>query len=171
MSRRKLRENNKIIIYSLIRTPIKEGHATYISTNSSSTCACLSSSTSNTVSTMQFSTIAAAALLSLASSAFADPQCNQGGSFFSCADAQTACNTVTQNPISFSAGATSKQIGGFGSAQVWLTRAASSKTTDNCNALCNQIVASCCPSGGFGQKSTVALQAGEQGSVQIIPAN
>lgn len=119
---------------------------------------------------MQFTIVTVVALLSLASGAFASPQCNQGGSFFSCADAQTACNTVTQNSINFPSGATSMQIGGFGSAQVWLTRAASSKTTDNCNALCNQIVSSCCPSGGVGQKSTVALQAGEQGSVQIIPA-
>ncbi|KLO15137.1 hypothetical protein SCHPADRAFT_281963 [Schizopora paradoxa] len=120
---------------------------------------------------MQFNVVVVSALLSLASSAFADPQCNQGGSFFSCDDAQTACNTVTQNPINLGLDKTQLQIGGFGSAQVWLTRKASSKTTDNCNALCNQIVASCCPSGGFGQKSTIALQAGEQGSVQIIPAN
>ena len=89
----------------------------------------------------------------------------------SCDDAQTACNTVQQNPINLGLDKTQLQIGGFGSAQVWLTRKASSKTTDNANALCNQIVASCCPSGGFGQKSTIALQAGEQGSVQIIPAN
>jgi len=111
-------------------------------------------------------------VLALASGVFAaTPQCNQGGSFFSCVDAQTACNGVSQNPINFPSGQTAMQIGDSGSAQVWLTRVASSKTTDDCNALCNQIVESCCPSGGFGQKSTVALESGEQGSVQIIPAN
>ncbi|KLO04602.1 hypothetical protein SCHPADRAFT_749889 [Schizopora paradoxa] len=124
---------------------------------------------------MQFTGVAISALLSLASRAVAEEQagllCNQGGSFFSCADAQTACNTVSQNPISFSPGATAKQIGGFGSAQVWLTRAASSKTTDNCNDLCNQILASCCSGVTFAQKSTIPLMSGEQGSVQIIPAN
>ncbi len=121
---------------------------------------------------MLFSIETIVSLLALASGAFAaTPQCNQGGAFFSCADAQTACNGVSQNPINFPSGQTAMQIGGSGSAQVWLTRVASSKTTDDCNALCNQIVDSCCANGdGTMEKSTIPLQSGEQGSVQIIPA-
>jgi len=118
---------------------------------------------------MQFTVATALSLLALASGAFAaTAECTDDGSFFTCADAQTACDGVSPDPISFPFGATSMQIGGFNSAQVWLTRAASSKTTDNCNALCNQILESCC-AGEFGQKGTISLQSGEQGSVQIIP--
>jgi hypothetical protein len=41
---------------------------------------------------------------------------------FSCSDAQIACNSVTQNDdVTLANGQTAKQIGGFGTAAVWLT--------------------------------------------------
>ena len=115
--------------------------------------------------------LALGALVALATGTFAQaPQCNQPSAFFSCSDASQACNSVTQNDISLSLGQTAKQIGGFGSAQVWLTRAASSTTEGNMNEVCFQIVAACC-TGNTGSKSTAPLPGDDQtGSVQIIPS-
>ncbi|TDL24290.1 hypothetical protein BD410DRAFT_116008 [Rickenella mellea] len=97
-------------------------------------------------------------------------QCNQGGSSFSCKDAQAACNTVKAIPIPFGLGETNKQIGVSGSVQVWLMRVASSGTEDNMNELCNEIIQSCCNDQSKMQKSSIALQPGEEGSVQIFSA-
>ncbi|TDL23339.1 hypothetical protein BD410DRAFT_839215 [Rickenella mellea] len=116
---------------------------------------------------MRFNQILTVSFIYLAASAFAQ-QCNQGGGFFLCSDAQTACNTVTANPVTLGNGQTAKQIGGFGTAEGWLTRAKSSKTNGNLNALCSQIVAGCCAGVTTAQKSTIPLESGEQGSVQII---
>ncbi|TDL23340.1 hypothetical protein BD410DRAFT_178798 [Rickenella mellea] len=118
---------------------------------------------------MRFNQILTVSFIYLATGAFAQ-QCNQGGGFFSCSDAQTACNSVTTGTIKLGNQETARQIGGFGSAQVWLTRAKTSATNGNMHDLCVDIFNSCCAGQSFAQKSTIALQNGEQGSVQIIPS-
>lgn len=103
----------------------------------------------------------------------ADPECNKGGSLFYCRDAQTACDSVTKSSVSVSFGQNGVQIASFGSVSIWLIRAVSSSTTDDMNALCNQIISSCCPGGtnDMDQRtvsaSKVALAPGEEGFVQI----
>lgn len=113
-------------------------------------------------------------LLSLLISTIAqNVNCGSGGDNFPilCTDAQKACDTVQTKDVTLGAGETTKSIGGFGTAQVYLTRAKTSSTHGDLNALCNQIVSICC----FGVKSInnsqAALQIGQQGSVQIDTLN
>jgi hypothetical protein len=94
-------------------------------------------------------------------------QCNEGGASFTCADATTACNRVHSCNYSFGSGQTAMQIATYGSATVWLTRAKSSSSRDDMNALCHQIDSDCC-SGEYMTKSQVPFQSGGQGSVQIV---
>jgi hypothetical protein len=94
-------------------------------------------------------------------------QCNQGGGFITCTDATTACNQVHSYSYSFGSGQTAMKVATYGSATVWLTRAASSNSDDDMNALCLQILSDCC-SGQSMTKSTIAFATGEQGSLQIV---
>ncbi|TDL13514.1 hypothetical protein BD410DRAFT_797598 [Rickenella mellea] len=114
---------------------------------------------------MQF-TLLTVAFVALASGVFAQ-QCSTDGDKIFCTDARAACATVQSTRIDVDG--TLRVIGASGSAQVVLTRAASSTTSEDMNALCNQIVDTCCASGDTMTKSTIALQSTEQGSVQIIP--
>jgi hypothetical protein len=96
------------------------------------------------------------------------PQCSQGSGTYKCSDAQTACNGVSRDNIGFPKFKGSLMVSEFGTAQVWLGRAITSASKGDMNALCNQIVATCC-TGETGTKSTVAFPAGEKGLVSIVP--
>ena len=97
-------------------------------------------------------------------------KCNEGGGLINCVDARNACAGVSPS-VSFpaSSGDTAKILKKSGSATVFLTRAKSSATQGDANALCLQIVDKCC-TGATMSKSEIPLPAGEQGSIQIVPS-
>ncbi|TDL14488.1 hypothetical protein BD410DRAFT_809691 [Rickenella mellea] len=113
---------------------------------------------------MQFTKGLTIVFVYLATGAFAQ-SCNQGGTPYSCSDASIACLSVQTGDITLG-GQTAKQIGGFQTAAVFLTRAISSATRGNMQQLCMDLVNSCCNHGsGFGSKSTIAIQSDEQGKM------